>query len=338
MRRKSFILFTIAGLLCSDAPEGAAQEQTHQRARATIVGFPVSTGQSFRDCSDCPEMVVIPPGSFLMGSDREEMIREQVPDNAANLERPQHTVRVLAPLAVGKFHVTRGEYANFIQETGHSTADSCLIFEFTMGYRARTWRDLGFPQTERDPVVCVFWDDAKAYAAWLSSKTGHNYRLLTEAEWEYAARGGTSTARWWGNSNGPYWSELNDVCQHINAGDQSARPLNIFSVGCRDGFTYTAPAGSFDANPFGLYDMLGNAWQWVEDCWRPAYDGAPENAAIAVSEGDCQNRVLRGGSWKSGSWTLRAAARGYGLAADRGYGFEGPYADIGFRIAREADE
>ncbi|HKO08592.1 MAG TPA: formylglycine-generating enzyme family protein, partial [Alphaproteobacteria bacterium] len=249
---------------------------------ANASGYPVGVGQSFRDCADCPEMVVIPAGEFQMGSDE------------YSNEKPMHRVRVGQALALGKFHVTVGEYSRFAQEAG--------------GRGGTNWQNPGFAQNDRHPVVRVSWDDAKAYVAWLSRKTGRGYRLLTEAEWEYAARGGTTTKYWWGNE--------------IGRG-------NALCAGCGTQWDSksTAPVGSFAPNPFRLYDMLGNAWQWVEDCWKDNYEGAPGDASIAMVSGDCGRRALRGGSWSSGPRELRAASRDW-------LDFGGRSNSAGFRVAR----
>ena len=248
-------------------------------------GFPVGIGQSFRDCADCPEMVVIPPGSFVMGSEE---------DSDA---QPVHSVRVGQALAVGKYHVTRGEYARFVEATGYSADGGA-------------WRNAGFSQTDRDPVVDVSWDDAKAYAQWLSRTTGKSYRLLTEAEWEYAARAGTTTRYWWGDDIG--WNRAN--CDGCGSAWDNKR---------------TSPAGSFPPNGFGLYDMEGNAWQWVEDCWVDNYVNAPGDSSLArASGGDCGRRVLRGGSWFSDPGLMRTAFRYRLSSATRNF------SDFGFRVAR----
>jgi formylglycine-generating enzyme required for sulfatase activity/transglutaminase-like putative cysteine protease len=253
-------------------------------------------GERFRDCTDCPEMVVIPPGQFAMGT-------------GSDTERPQHTVRLGAPLGVGRYHVTRGQYESFVAATGRPDGSGCHVSvggQWDLDAK-KSWRDPGFEQSDSDPVVCVSWQDARAYAAWLSKKTGRYYRLLTEAEWEYAARAGTSTARWWGD-------------------DVSPALANCKGCGTPWDDKGTAPAGSFPANPFDLSDMLGNAWQWVEDCWADNYSDAASDASIARASGDCSRRTLRGGSWSVTPWYLRASTR-YWLAAEK------QYSNAGFRVA-----
>jgi formylglycine-generating enzyme required for sulfatase activity len=180
------------------------------------------------------------------------------------------------------------------------------------------------------PVACVSWNDAKAYAAWLSKKTGRDYRLLSEAEWEYAARGRVPTAA----GPAPRYSFGDDetaMCRNGNVADRTAR-RDVFTSGrgtvfpCDDGYAYTAPTGSFLPNGFGLYDMLGNVWEWMEDCYRDSYAGAPSDGAAWLS-GDCGHRVLRGGAWFDSPALLRAAYRSWSGTGDRTNGY-------GFRVAR----
>ncbi|MBV8167376.1 MAG: formylglycine-generating enzyme family protein, partial [Alphaproteobacteria bacterium] len=240
-------------------------------------------------------------------------------------EGPVHSVKVDAALAVGVSHVTRADFARFAAATNFQATGGCNMFSASRWEldAGKSWRDPGFAQTERDPVVCVSWQDAKAYAAWLAQETGRDYRLLSEAEWEYAARGGTTTARWWGDAAA-------GQCQYANGADQTARQqFTGWTVAdCEDGFINTSPAGTFAANPFGLFDMQGNAWQWVEDCGTFDYEGAPTDAAITkAASADCTKRALRGGSWGSFPRTLRVALRGRLDAATR-------VNVLGFRVAR----
>jgi formylglycine-generating enzyme required for sulfatase activity len=269
----------------------------------------VQAGQTFRDCSDCPEMVVIPAGSFLMGSSDEETARDVeavAPKNEVHFaqrymasEHPQHSVSIEQSFALGKYRVTRGEFAAFVGETGYSTDGGCTLWiDHTYPVRPEAgWQNPGFIQTDRDPVVCVNWRDAKAYIAWLNGKLHDRrpaegdgpYRLPSEAEWEYAARAGTRTVRWWGDSIGSGSADC-DGC------------------GSRWDKQQPAPAASFQANPFGLSDVLGSAWEWNEDCWNETYVGAPRDGS-AWTTGKCELRVMRGGSWSSRPWLLRSAFR-----------------------------
>ncbi len=270
-------------------------------------------------------MVAIPAGRFRMGTEAWAAALEGLPPQITNWEQPQHPVQVRRPFAIGKYDVTRGEFARFIKASGYAVAAGCVTWTgrgFAMS-RDRSWRDPGFPQTDRDPVVCVSWTDAKAYASWLTRVTGKIYRLPTEAEWEYAARAGSVDSRWWGN-------DPNRACRYANGADLSLRdqiPASAVAQ-CQDGYVFTSPVGSFKPNAFGLYDMLGDAWQWAEDCWRPNYMHAPTDASIAVVSGaDCSKRVLRGGSWGNGPGAIRSSARNQDDVNGRNAGG-------GFRVAR----
>jgi formylglycine-generating enzyme required for sulfatase activity len=278
------------------APPGASPAQP---AVALPPATPTTAGAVFRDCPDCPAMVVVPPGEFTMGSPPGEKGRESHED-------PQRRVAIARAFAVGRFEVTRGEYAAFIRDSGR-TASGCRIWTGSewRDDPSRSWRDAGFAQDDAHPATCVNWEDARDYATWLSRRTGKPYRLLTEAEWEYAARAGTVTRRWWGDDLGE-----REACTHANPADHAAKDVypGWNTLDCRDGYPYTAPVGSFPANPFGLHDMLGNVWEWVEDCWTDGYAGAPVDGS-AVRGAACERRVQRGGAWDSYPRMLRAAAR-----------------------------
>jgi formylglycine-generating enzyme len=281
---------------------------------ALLLGAPVQAAEAFRDCEDCPLMVPLAGGRFMMGVPPGEEEREGVPSQVRGQSAPQHGVAVRA-FALGKYEVTRGEFLAFVRETRHNMGDTCtalapsddrqrLSFRETPG---RNWRHTGFAQTDAHPVVCVSWTDAKAYLAWLSRKSGHTYRLPTEAEWEYAARGGNQTARYWGDSREPACRNGNVRDETIIAElDVTSDPGSYFH--CSDGFAHTAPVGRFAPNRFGLHDMLGNVWEWVEDCWNANYLEAPNNGA-AWTSGDCSRRVARGGSWGSNPRDVRSGFR-----------------------------
>ena len=270
-------------------------------------------GDTFKDCDDCPEMVVIPPGSFRMGD---------LSGDGGEDEKPVREVRIGYSFAAGKYEVTRGEYAAFVNATGRGKGDGCYYYTGSKWEKGsdKSWRNPGFSQTDRDPVTCVNWDDAKAYVSWLSRKTGKTYRLLSEAEWEYVARAG-------GSSKYSYGNDESALCAHGNGADQRTS-FSWKNTSCDDGYgNRTAPVGSFAANSFGLYDMHGNVLEWVEDCWHDSYHGAPSDGSAWVSGGDCSRRVLRGGSWLSKPWLLRSANR-YRLGTVVRYDF------IGFRVSR----
>jgi formylglycine-generating enzyme required for sulfatase activity len=253
----------------------------------------------FRECENCPEMVVVPAGSFTMGSPEWEK------DRTAD-EGPQHIVTIRKAFAVGKLHVTVDQFAVFVHETAYEPSRSCH------------WSNPGFAQEGSHPVVCMSWDDANAYANWLAEKTGRPYRLLSEAEWEYAARGEISPGAyrrfWFGNDE-------RELCRYGNFADQKH---GVASASCNDGYDRTSPAGHYAPNDFGLHDMAGNAWQWTADCYHNTYNGAPTDGS-AWTGGICNGRVVRGGSWNDGPWVLPAARR-------RWYTVELPI--VGFRLAR----
>ena len=282
-----------------------AEREAAERERVPAVG------EVFRDCPHCPEMVVVPSGDFMMGSPSSEGDSD---------EGPRRRVTIRSPFAVGMHEVTRDEFGRFVSATGRSMGDSCWIWEDEEGKdrSGRGWRNPGFPQTGSHPVVCVSWDDARAYVRWLSRETGESYRLLSESEWEYVARAGTQTRYWWGDGS-------SSQCRYANGADASSG-LD-WGVDCDDGYSRTSPVGSFGGNSFGLHDVHGNVWEWVQDCWNDSYTGAPRNGS-AWESGECSLRVLRGGSWFNGTpRDLRSAVR-YGLVAwDR-------HVDNGFRVAR----
>ena len=285
-------------------------------------------GRSFHDCSNgCPEMVVVPHGRFTMGAPAGEEARANLPDQIRGHSVPQHLVTIRHKLAIAKFDVTRDEYAQFVAETNRPDPDSCLAVSAAADFIATNgnWHSPGFPQTGRDPVVCVSWDDTQAYVAWLSAKTGHVYRLPTEAEWEYAARAGTTTARY--GSDNPA-----EFCRYTNVGDldySEQHPGDSDSTvnrACRDGYAFTSPVGSFPPNQFGLYDMLGDVMDWTEDCWNANYSGAPTDGT-AWQSGACGRRVVRGGSWDAGLSVSRSAMR-------RGISTSTRITSFGFRVTR----
>ncbi len=275
-------------------------------------------GVRFRDCEGCPELVVLPAGSFMMGSPASETGRH-------DYEGPQHSVTIGEPFAVGVYEVTRGEFGRFVAATGHAVDDRCSTYEgYRMERTGRSWRSPGYEQTDEHPVVCVAWEDARAYARWLSEITGRAYRLLSEAEWEYAARAGTRTAGYWGDTDEA------EQCRHANGADRSSglHRTSEWTVSCDDGYARTAPVGSYTANGFGLHDVVGNVWELVDDCWNESYAGAPSDGSTR-ERGHCDRRAIRGGAWgTSVGWALlRSALRWWYDIGNRGSG-------VGFRVAR----
>ena len=279
-------------------------------------------GSVFRDCPACPEMVVVPAGDFLMGSDRRD-------DESYDDERPRHRV-TLDGFALGAHEVTRDEYEAFVAATGRDSGDGCWAFDpDDRNWESRSgvsWRSPGYPQAGDHPVVCLNWEDAQAYARWLSRETGEQYRLPSESEWEYAARAGTRTRRHWGD-------DPDDGCAYANGADRmfEARVDNDWLVAdCTDRVLWTSLVGAYQPNAFGLHDMLGNVWEWVEDCWHDDYDGAPGDGSAWTTGGECGRRVVRGGSWDSLPRDLRSANR---YRSDAGL----RVTLIGFRVARTLD-
>jgi len=270
-------------------------------------------------------MVGVAPGSFIMGAPAGEEERENWPKERRGYATPQHVVTIRYKFAIGKFDVTRDEYAQFVAETHRPDPEGCSSLSASGDFIATKgdWRSPGFPQTGRDPVVCVGWDDAQAYVSWLSAKTGRAYRLPTEAEWEYAARAGTTTARYFGDDPA-------EVCRHTNVGDLAYFEQHPGDGGvnraCRDGYAFTSPVGSFPPNPFGLYDMLGDVMNWTEDCSNANYGGAPGDGAAWLT-GDCSRHVVHGGSWDMDLSGARSANRRIGIPAS----FRNT--TLGFRVA-----
>jgi sulfatase modifying factor 1 len=300
---------------------------------ATAATWAAEPGQVFRDCTDCPEMVVVPSGSFIMGSTTAETTREGAPDRDAANEKPQHRVTIVKPFAVMKTEVTRGAFSHFVAASGHTPPDGCKVWDteanaWGIMSADHSWRDPGFPQADDHPVVCVAWGDAVAYADWMLKRAGHAYRLLTDAEFEWLLRAGTETVRWWGDGRGA-------ACDFANVSDLtkaetlkiSADPATTFQ--CRDGFVHTAPVASFKPNPFGLYDLFGNAWEWTMDCFARTYDGAPTDGSARL-EGDCSERVIRGGAWHADPWYVRAAKHDWSPP-------DLTTARVGIRLARDLD-
>jgi formylglycine-generating enzyme required for sulfatase activity len=273
------------------------------------------TTREFVECIGCPQMVAIPAGKFLMGSPASEPGR-------FDSEGPQHVVQVRA-FALGKYDVTSRQFLAFLMATGYQP-EPC---NKTLGLGWQSpGRGLAYPPSQNEPpdwpAVCLDRKDALAYVAWLNAqdKAAHPtlatragpYRLPSEAEWEYAARAGTNTARWWGDE--------------IGTGN-----ANCNGCGSRWDNRVLAPVNAFKPNPFGLYGLLGNNWDWTEDCWHPSYVDAPTDGSAWMG-GDCTKHVIRGGAWNNVPIFVRSASRNG--AADNGSEYD--YSSLaGFRVARD---
>ena len=330
-----FTIALLAGLLMMGSAFAQQKEQlviseNTKAVRAPSTVAPVRAnparepGGTFKDCDVCPEMLVIPAGRFVMGAAPEEEQSEKLSETVRNHSQPRHGVEV-ARFSAGKFEVTRRQYRAFVDASGRS-GEGCFVwidgkFEFENDLSAN-WRNPGYAQEDSHPATCISWRDAKAYVVWLSQRTGKAYRLLTEAEWEYAARAGTTTRRFWGDDG-------DQSCAYANGADQTTKAQvpgwNYLIANCNDRYAYTAPVGSYRANAFGLYDMLGNVGEWMEDCWNENYNSAPTDGR-AWTAGNCSQRVLRGGSWNNNPQNLRAANRNRNTTANRNN-------NNGFRVA-----
>jgi formylglycine-generating enzyme required for sulfatase activity len=273
-------------------------------ALALYLGVPDARGQDtqtpgseFQDCPNCPVMVIVPPGRYAMPM-------PPIDQGRPFAEGENRLVIITEPFAAGKFEVTFDEWNACVADAKCAAAE-----------------DEGWGKGKR-PVINVSWTEADGYARWLSKKTGKKYRLLTEAEWEYAARAGAGRARFLG-------LKPEEVCDYANVYDMSAEKELVFGMEmlpCNDGFDVTAPVGSFKPNAFGLHDMLGNVWEWTEDCQAVLWRNAPTDSSARVN-GKCSERAYRGSSW------LSHPPR-YIRVADRYRFFGARYNDLGFRVAR----
>ncbi len=285
-----------------------------------VVVVPLKPSTVFRDPLHVggfgPEMVIIPAGSFRMGD---------IQGGGDFDEKPVHRVSVSA-FSMGKYEVTVGDFRQFVKVTGYKTDaekyGSCWVYR---GNRSgKNWRNPSFSQSDNQPVVCVSLNDATAYIKWLSQQTDKNYRLPTEAEWEYAARAGTSTKRYWGN-------QADKACAYANVADKTAqKTFSGWAIhNCTDGYTYTAPVGQFKPNAFGLFDMLGNVWEWVHDIYDSSYyRSSPRSNPRGPSGKTGQDRVGRGGAWGYIARNARAANRAH-------YKPDGRVSLLGFRLVRQ---
>jgi len=288
--------------------------------------------ESFSECHDCPEMVVLPAGTFLMGSPGTQSGRQEDEDDTPGPGGSPMSVTIARPFAIGKYEVSRGQFAAFAQATGHRVDGGCYAREGGRRLRPElSWTSPGFEQNEDHPVICVGWRDAVAYVEWLSAMTGAHYRLLTETEWEYAARSGSDGRYAFGDEDG-------QICKYGNGADLTSRETDPgwIAAACRDGFRFTAPVASFLPNAYRLFDMHGNVWEWVEDCASDSlrHLSGPEASHFAGKDRSCspdKSRMLRGGSWSDPPQRLRSAARIAGPPDARDQ-------IVGFRVARTLEQ
>ncbi|MFI5461407.1 MAG: SUMF1/EgtB/PvdO family nonheme iron enzyme [Isosphaerales bacterium] len=288
----------------------SAASPSHVQVAGDSVGDPQPRAV-FKDCEDCPEMVALPAGEFMMGSPASEIGRQTI-------EGLPRRVAIPGRFAIGKFKVTVDQFSRFVAETGMTVGSHCrVIVGFdrdspVWGDAEASFRRPGFDTAGPHPVVCVNWYDAQAYAAWLQRRTGKPYRLPTESEWEYAARAGTSTRYSFGDDE-------TELCAYARFADLSSQ--FGWHDACRsETVAYgTVPVGSLRPNPWGIFDVHGNAWEWVEDCWTPTPSDIPTNGSAFVRSKSCEEAVIRGGSFASGSRRVRSATRAPAPTAVRNY-------------------
>ena len=268
----------------------------------------LKSGDSFKECDACPEMVVVPAGEFTMGAPNDE-------PGSMLWEWSQHRVMLARPFGIGQFAVTVNQFDSFVTETSYHFSTRCNRSQGAYSSPERpgfSYRTAGFEQSGSHPVVCVSFDDAKAYIAWLSGKTGKSYRLPSEAEREYVTRAGTSTPFWWG-------ATISTEDANYNGDPYNGGAKGVFR-------RKTLPVNSFAANPWGLYQVHGNVFEWLDDCHHAFYGGAPTKGQPWITP-DCNGRTIRGGAWSFSPQLLRSAARS---GADPAVCVDA----IGFRVAR----
>jgi formylglycine-generating enzyme required for sulfatase activity len=310
-------LLFAAALLCALAP---ASRPAEAKARP------------FRDCANCPQMIPLPAGSFAMGTSAEAEVQSGMPRPQAGKAEPVHTVTFAKGFAMAATPVTVAQFRAFVDATGYRAAEACtsqhkvdghFIYETAPGL---SWRSPGFSQGDDYPVVCVSAEDGEAYAAWLSKTTGRAYALPNEAQYEYAARAGTTTAYYWGEERDARACEYSNQPDLDQADALKAPGGPDYRFQCRDGFAWTSPVGHYMPNAWGLYDMQGNIWEWTADCWNDNYAGAPTDGSTRTT-GDCDARSSRGGSYGNAVFSTYVAVRAPRHASYVGHSW-------GFRVVR----
>ncbi len=338
-----YILVVVVGAdhSCSEQPPTANDKEIEDASSRLEGGVAVESTTN----SIGMKLVLIPPGEFTMGnslqpSEEVALVKKygiNYPESAYRQEYPSHGVRISKPFYLGAYPVTRGEFQRFIEDTGYKTdaerdkepgaigidLEEGVLWKF---HKNASWRRVSFPQTARHPVVNVSWNDAKAFCKWLSEKERQKVRLPTEAEWEYACRAGTTTRYWFGNDP----EALAKVGNTADARMQSRFPNDgAARIQADDGYVFTSPVGRFLPNPFGLYDVHGNVWEWCQDAYREYKVDDP--TPLVDPQGDLDSRrVQRGGSWNFGIDESRSAQRMILSPSGRND-------SIGFRIVQEVE-
>lgn len=301
-------------------------------AQAQQAPPPAAATPAAGDCPACPSLALVPPGRFQLGSpgDAPEV-------DAGSGESPGVTIALTRPFYAASREITVAEFRRFVEATGAEPAPGCRVWSGGqwVNDRGRSWRDPGFalPPRDDEPVVCVNWDDARAYTDWLSKESGKRYRLPSEAEWEYLARGGTPFPRYWGERDSAEDVVLAQACDYANVYDTSAVDalhLPWPNARCSDRAVGVAPVARYQPNAFGVYDIIGNVREWVMDCFTASYAGRPEDGRAWTWQGGCERKGVRGGSWASRPRSARAPARGAEPTAQR-------QSDLGFRVVRDHD-
>ena len=276
-----------------------------------------------------PTTVLIRAGTFTIGTTRRELRRERVSTEYGSQERPRRKITLAHDFHLAKYPVTVGEFRRFMASGVHVIPKGAIVWAEGKDWvhsEDADWSNPGFPQDDRHPVTCVSFDDAMAYVGWLSGRTRQAWRLPSEAEWEFACRAGTRTARFWGDDRAGA-AEYANVAGLALARVMKATPDPERFFPFEERFAFTSPVGSFKPNPWGLYDTLGNVWEWCEDHWHDNYDNIPIDDTPFTTSGGAGRRVLRGASWSNFPGNVRAGNRGRDGTGDRG-------TDAGFRVAR----
>ena len=354
-----FVVITVTAGLRPIAIASAASPETTAGESSTSdsASAPASgAGQAFRDCENCPEMVPLAGGTFMMGASKKEVRQLKYVDWSL----PQHQVTIAHPFAIGRYEVSVGEFDAYVKESGAKVGGKCgvrvmesgeLAFKYTgtlapggdkgsdapyVIYIADgSYAQPGLPVTAKQPATCVSRNEMTGYLDWLSKKTGRHYRLPTEAEWEYAYRAGTETTAHWGD-------DLKKACDYANFGDRKSGYQAGMAATCAEKIQpgWTAEVGSYKPNQWGLYDMAGNAQETVEDCFHDSYNGAPSDGS-AWMKGDCALFVARSGDFELTQFSMRASERllfGYVEGHDDGMwtraeGSDERFNVMGFRVA-----
>lgn len=307
----------------------------HRLLSALLTFFGLSAAghadpQFIQDCETCPTLIVVETGTFTLGADQEEGRQWKMLDRMSANEGPRTEITIQRRFALGQTEVTRGQFAEFVRDTGFKTKRGCFHLT-SSGWSVQpklSWEDPGYDVTDDHPVACIRRPEILAYLDWLSEKAGHAYRLPSEAEYEYAARAGSDAATFWGED----WST---ACAYQNGADLTFVP-NVPDIPygqyaeCDDGYVFTSPVETYKANPWGFYDLTGNVSEFTADCYQDSHADMPTDGSPA-SKPRCRVWVAKGGSWAGFPGLLRPATRLRTLGTTVGTGF-------GFRVARFVDE